>query len=66
MHGRTNGNTYHENTQQIAWIYSDMILEMISIVILDDILSIDETLLNGFTSRSNDTMDCDDTDEESY
>jgi hypothetical protein len=52
---------YATNRVDIQW-YD---IGMISIVIWDNILSIDETFLNGFTSRSNDAMDCDDTDEES-
>jgi hypothetical protein len=38
---------------------------MISIAIWDGILSVDEILLNGFAPKSNDTMDYEDTDEES-
>jgi hypothetical protein len=38
---------------------------MISIAIWDGIFSLDETLLDGFAPKSNDTMGCDDTDEES-
>jgi hypothetical protein len=34
---------------------------MISIAIWDGILSLDETLLDGFAPKSNDTMDYEDT-----